>query len=209
MSRYTGPVCRLCRRQSMKLFLKGERCFTPKCAIERRRGATSAGPRGRRRRTSEWGLQLLEKQKARQIYGVIERQFRAHFQEALRRPGVTGEVFLQILEGRLDNVVFRLGWAESRNMARQLVSHGHIAVDGRRVSASSHVLQPEQVVSWTPQGRKGTPFEIAQQEARRRNIPSWLQMDPIKMEGKTLRLPERAEIDTQVNDRQIVEFYSR
>lgn len=211
MARYTGPVCRLCRRQGIKLFLKGERCYTPKCAIERRRpppGQTTRATR-RRRRLSEWGVHLREKQKARQIYGILEAQFLRHYQLASRLKGATGENLLRILESRLDNVIYRLGWADSRQQARQIVSHGHIALNGHRANIPSLQTKMGDVIAWMPPSRTSTQFEIVQHQARRRTAPSWLQMDPERMEARLLRLPEKAEIDTRIDDRLIVEFYSR
>jgi len=208
VARYTGPVCRLCRRAGQKLFLKGERCLTPKCAIERRH--TPPGePKTRRRRVSEWGTQLREKQKARQIYGVLESQFRKHFAEARRRPGMTGENLLRILESRLDNVVYRLGFADSRSQARQVVRHGHITVNGRKTDIPSYLTRAGAIIGWTPQGRKTDYFDIVSADIRRRRVASWLALDYDTMEGRVIALPERTEIDIRVEERLIIEFYSR
>ena len=210
MARYTGPVCRLCRRQGIKLFLKGERCYTPKCAIERRRPMPggSATTR-RRRRISEWGTHLREKQKARHVYGVLEAQFRRHFAMAKRQKGVTGEILLRILETRLDNVVYRLGWADSRAEARQVVSHGHIALNGIRSKTPSIQTHVADTITWVERSKKSTLYEIVQHQAKRRTPPTWLQMNPDAMEGRLLRVPEKTDIDLSIDDRLIVEFYSR
>jgi small subunit ribosomal protein S4 len=211
MARYTGPVCRLCRRQGIKLFLKGERCYTPKCAIERRRSAPGEPATGnrRRRRLSEWGIHLREKQKARHIYGVLERQFRRHYSVATKQRGATGENLLKILETRLDNVVYRLGWANSRKEARQIVSHGHLAVNGRRARTPSINVKEGTEISWVSSSTTNTQYEIVQYQAQRRQPPEWLQMDARKMVGRMLRQPERTDMDIRIDDRLIVEFYSR
>lgn len=210
MARYIGPVCRLCRRQGIKLFLKGERCYTPKCAIERRRPAPGEGQGSRRRRRlSEWGVHLREKQKARHIYGVLEAQFRRHYALASRQKGATGENLLRILESRLDNVIYRLGWADSRAEARQIVSHGHITVNGHRTNIPSMQTKGGDAIAWMASSRKSGLYEIVQHQARRRTPPGWLQMDAEKMEARVLRAPEKSEIDSRIDDRLIVEFYSR
>ncbi|MQG20895.1 MAG: 30S ribosomal protein S4 [SAR202 cluster bacterium] len=208
MARYTGPVCRQCRRAGQKLFIKGERCLTPKCAIERRRSTPGEQPT-RRRRLSEWGTQLREKQKARQMYGVLEKQFRKHYDEAKRRTGLTGENLLQILESRLDNTVYRLGFADSRAQARQLVRHGHISVDGRKTNIPSYLVQPGQVLAWTERGQRSEYYSIVTQEIQKRTPASWVTLDPSAMQGKVVGLPERSEIDSRIDERLIVEFYSR
>ena len=208
MARYTGPVCRQCRRAGQKLFIKGERCLTPKCAIERRRSTPGEQPQ-RRRRLSEWGTQLREKQKARQMYGVLEKQFRKHYDEAKRRSGLTGENLLQILESRLDNIVYRLGFADSRAQARQLVQHGHITVDGRKTNIPSYLVQPEQTLGWTDRGQRSEYYSIVTQEIQKRTPASWVTLDLTAMQGKVIGLPERSEIDSRIDERLIVEFYSR
>jgi small subunit ribosomal protein S4 len=192
----------------MKLFLKGERCFTPKCAVERR--PTPPGDHGqRRRKVSEYGEHLKEKQKARAIYGVLERQFRKHFVEAQRRPGATGENMLRLLETRLDNVVYRLGFADSRNQARQLVTHGHIQVNGRRTDIASSLVRPGDVVSVSPRARQTEYFKIVGETLEKKTVPRWLELDPVQLSGKVLDNPSRQEIETNVNEQLIVEFYSR
>src|SRR5919206_3555854 len=188
MARYTGPVCRLCRRQGIKLFLKGERCFTPKCAVERR--PMPPGDHGqRRRKISEYGEHLKEKQKARAIYGVLERQFRKHFQEAQRLPGATGENMLKLLERRLDNVVYRLGFADSRNQARQLVTHGHIQVNGRRTDIASAIVRPGDVVGVSPRARETDYFKIVAETLAKKSVPRWLELDTGQLSGKVLSAP--------------------
>lgn len=208
MARYTGAVCRLCRRQGVKLFLKGERCFTPKCAVERR--PTPPGDHGqRRRKVSEYGEHLKEKQKVRAIYGVLERQFRKHFEEAKRLPGATGENLLRLLESRLDNVVYRLGFADSRNQARQLVTHGHIQVNGRKTDIPSALVRPGDVVSVAPRSRNLEFFKVVAETLDKKSVPRWLQLDAAQMTGRVLSLPSRDEIETNVNEQLVVEFYSR
>jgi small subunit ribosomal protein S4 len=212
MARYTGPVCKLCRREGEKLFLKGARCYSPKCAIERRAyppGQHGRGASFRRRRASDYSLQLREKQKARRIYGVLERQFRRYFQEALRRPGMTGENLLVILESRLDNVVYRLGFADSRAQARQLVQHGHFDLNGRRNDRPSTLLEPGDVVSVHPRSRKLKYFKELAAVIEDRDVPSWLAIDPSQMSGRVLALPAREAIEQPLQEQLIVEYYSR
>ncbi|MCC6176725.1 MAG: 30S ribosomal protein S4 [Chloroflexi bacterium] len=208
MARYTGPVCRICRRHGLKLFLKGERCFGPKCAIERRN--YPPGDHGqRRRKLSEYANQLKEKQKSRYVYGVLERQFRKHFSEAERRHGVTGANLLRVLESRLDNVVYRLGFADSRKQARQLVRHGHFALNGRRTDIPSALVKPNDVISVMPKARQLEYFKIVQEGLARKAVPQWLEMNVAGMSGRVLNLPGRDEIETPVNEQLVVEFYSR
>ncbi len=208
MARYTGPVCRLCRREGMKLYLKGEKCLTPKCPFERRPYPPGMHAQ-KRKKPTEYGLQLREKQKARRIYGILERQFRKHFEEAERRPGVTGENLLQILEMRLDNIVYRLGFAVSRNQARQLVRHGHFRVNGRRLDVPSALLRPGDEITVRPQSRDMQHFQERMAEVQAQRIPGWLQLDPATMTGRVLAVPSRQEIDTPLNEQLIVEYYSR
>lgn len=210
MARYTGPACKLCRREGSKLFLKGERCYSPKCAMEPNQRPFPPGPRSqRRRKTSEYCAQLREKQKVRRIYGVLERQFRKHYVEAGRRTGASGDNLLQILESRLDNVVFRLGLADSRSQARQLVMHGHITVNGHKTDIPSHLLGAGDVLSVTPSSRSLTYFAGMNEELQRRSTPTWISLDPAALSGRVLRLPERPEIDPTINEQLIVEHYSR
>jgi small subunit ribosomal protein S4 len=211
MARYTGPACKLCRREGEKLFLKGERCFTPKCSFEKRAYAPGEHGRfsGRRGRESDYSLQLRGKQKAKRIYGVLERQFRRYFHDAQRKPGLTGLNLLQILESRLDNVVYRLGFAESRSQARQLVSHAHFAVNGRRNDVASTILQPGDTVAVVENSRQTEYFKTLRQAEEVRTPPTWVEVDLDNLSGRVIRLPERAEIDGNLNEQLIVEFYSR
>jgi small subunit ribosomal protein S4 len=212
MAKYRGPVCKLCRREGEKLFLKGERCFTPKCSFERRGyppGQHGKGAQFRRRRDSDYNRQLRAKQKARRIYGIFERQFRRYYEEALGRRGLTGLNLLQILESRLDNVVFRLGYAESRAKARLLVTHGHFAVNGRRTDVPSMLVSQGDVVAVRDGSRKRTYFKDLAALAEDRNVPTWLSRDLKGLSGTVIRLPERSEIDSSLHEQLIVEYYSR
>jgi small subunit ribosomal protein S4 len=195
----------------VKLFLKGERCFTPKCAIERRN--YPPGMHGRRtqfrRRVSDYGLQLREKQKAKRIYGVMERQFRRYFQQALKHKGMTGANLLQTLERRLDNVVYRLGLADSRAQARQLVTHGHITVNGRKMDIPSYLVRAGDVIGVRERSRRNAHFRNLADKLDPANVPPWLQLDPEALEGRVLSLPQRDQIDEPINEQLIVEFYSR
>ncbi|MDW8045820.1 MAG: 30S ribosomal protein S4, partial [Chloroflexota bacterium] len=175
MARYTGPVCRLCRRHGEKLFLKGARCFTPKCSFERR--PYPPGQRTtRRRKISDRGLQLREKQRARVTYGVLEKQFRRYYEEAIRRPGVSGENLVRLLESRLDNIVYRLGFADSRAQARQLVRHGHIAVNGRKLDIPSAHIKEGDTISFPPRGQRSAYDPVVQETITSKQVPSWLQL---------------------------------
>ena len=208
MARNTGPVCRLCRRLGDKLYLKGEKCFTPKCSFERRPFAP--GQRStRRRKVSDRGLQWREKQKARAVYGILEAQFSKYYEEAVRRHGVTGEILLRTLELRIDNVVYRMGFADSRNQARQLVNHGHITVNGRKSGIPSHVLKPGDEVGWTSRGRNSEYFKIVGETVQSKSIPSWLNLDLTNMSGRVITAPETEEIGAKFNPATIVEYYSR
>jgi len=209
MARYRGPKCRLCRREGEKLFLKGDRCYTDKCAFERRRYPPGVHGRERGPKLSIYGMQLREKQKVKRIYGVLEAQFKRYFELARRMGGNTGENLLSILERRLDNVVYQLGFAKSRSQARQLVSHGHIAVNGKKVDIPSYLVKPGDVVSVREKSQK-IPFVQEALEARDvQNIPSWLELDKSKMEGTVLRLPVREDVTHPINERLIVELYSK
>jgi small subunit ribosomal protein S4 len=216
MAKYTGPACKLCRREGEKLFLKGERCFTPKCAFERRgfapgqHGRTgSRGGRGGQGRESDYAKQLRAKQKARRIYGIYEAQFRRYFGKALKAHGITGLMLLQTLESRLDNVVFRLGFASSRAQARLLVTHGHFTVNGRRTDIPSMTLSAGDVLTVRAGSKDATYFKELAAIAETRNIPAWLSRDIDSLSGNFLRLPERPEIDGNLNEQLIVEYYSR
>ena len=208
MARYIGPVCRLCRRQGEKLMLKGERCLTRKCALERRH-LPPGQQRPRRRKISDRGLQLREKQKARDSYGVLERQFRRHFAEAERRPGITGENLLQILEMRLDNVVYRLGFADSRRQARQLVRHGHITLNGRKTDIPSCAVKPGDVVAWRERSTNTQYYGSLVERIRDKVVPQWLSLDAESLSGRVLAVPSRSDIDLRIDDKAIVEYYSR
>ena len=206
MARDLGPKCRICRREGMKLFLKGERCLTEKCAIERR--AYPPGEHGRgRTKQSEYLLQLREKQKARRYYGILEKQFRTYYEKASRRSGITGENLLRMLELRLDNVVYRLGFAASRSQARQLVRHGHFEVNGKRVNIPSYQVGEDDVIAL----REGAAAKAAVTDATdlTASVSPWLQADHDNLTGKVLRLPDRVDIDTPVQEQLIVELYSK
>lgn len=213
MAKYRGPVCKLCRREGEKLFLKGERCLTPKCAFERRAyppGQHGKSSQFRRRRQSDFSRQLRAKQKARRIYGVLERQFHRYYEVSLQRRGLTGLNLLQILESRLDNVIYRLGYADSRAQARLLVTHGHFAVNGRRTDVPSMLVSSGDVVSVREgNSRTRTYFKSLPDVAETKNVPAWLERDVKNLSGNVSRLPERSEIDGNLNEQLIVEFYSR
>lgn len=211
MARYSDAVCKLCRREEQKLFLKGERCLGPKCAIERRN--YPPGEHGKkatfRRKVSDYGRQLREKQKARRIYGVMERQFRRYFREATRRKGLTGATLLMILESRLDNVVYRLGFADSRAQARQLVRHGHFEVNGRKTNIPSYNVNPGDVVAVRSISRNRQYFKDRSQIIDSSRVPQWLRLDLAAMSGSMLVEPSREDIEIPLNEQLIVEYYSR
>jgi len=219
LARYNGPVCRLCRREGEKLFLKGERCFTPKCAVERR--AYPPGQHGQgRKKVSQFGIQLRQKQKLRRIYGINERQFRNYFEKAEKQKGVVGENFLRILERRLDNIVYRMGFAGSRAAARQIVAHGHVRVNGRKVDIASFLVRPGDEVALKQKSKEDKNAEKYKaflanvqsglENKRSRSLPSWLEIDAENYRGKVLALPAREEIEgASVNEQLVVEFYSR
>ena len=212
MAKYRGPVCRLCRREGEKLFLKGDRCFSPKCAFERRGfapGQHGKSSQFRRKRDSDYNRQLRAKQKARRVYGILERQFRRYYEVSLQRRGLTGLNLLQILETRLDNVVYRLGYADSRAQARLLVTHGHFSVNGRRTDVPSMLVSLNDVVSVREGSRQRSYFKNLLDIAEDKNIPAWLDRDVKSLTGKVLRLPERSEIDGNLQEQLIVEYYSR
>ena len=209
MARYTGPVCRLCRRERMKLFLKGERCFKEKCAIERRGYPPGQHGQRRGRRSLNYGPQLREKQKVKRIYGILEQQFRKYFQEAERRKGITGENLLILLERRLDNVVYSLGFASSRAQARQLVRHGHITVDGRKITIPSFQVREAQTIVVKEGSKKNDFIRSSVESARGRGIPDWLELNADAMTGKVLALPRREDIKLPIQEQLIVELYSR
>jgi small subunit ribosomal protein S4 len=211
MARYKDAVCKLCRREGEKLFLKGERCTSPKCALERRPYAP--GSHGRRsqfrRRESNYALQLRAKQKARRVYGVLERQFRRYFREAERLRGLTGTNLLVILESRLDNVVYRFGFAMSRPQARQIVRHGHVEVNGRKVNIPSYLAKPGDVVAIRPTSRKKGMIQDIAHDLEHRAVPDWLSRDEQALSGRVLSMPQRGDIDVAIDEQLIVEYYSR
>jgi len=212
MARYTGPVCKLCRREGEKLFLKGARCYSPKCAMERRAyppGQHGRGSTFRRRRASDYARQLREKQKARRIYGVLERQFRRYYREAQRRSGMTGENMLIILESRLDNVVYRAGFADSRAQARQLVQHGHFDLNGRRTDIPSALVKPGDVISVRQKSRRLNYFKEISAVLEKRDVPDWIAVEPSQLAGRVLALPTRETIEQSLSEQLIVEYYSR
>ena len=208
MARYTGSVCRLCRREGAKLYLKGSRCYTKKCAFERR--PTPPGQHGvRRRKVGDFGLQLREKQKIRRVYGVLERQFRNYFREAQTHQGVTGEWLLRSLELRLDNVVYRMGLASSRAQARQLVGHGHLAVNGRPTNIASFQLKPGDRVEVREGRRSREPFKLAKESLKSHQAPEWLTVDAATLSGTISASPSRDQMPLDLNEQLVVEFYSR
>jgi small subunit ribosomal protein S4 len=208
MARYTESVCRLCRREGAKLFLKGSRCYTKKCAFERR--PTPPGQHGvRRRKVGEYGMQLREKQKVRRVYSVLERQFKNYFDTADSRPGMTGENLLRMLELRLDNVVFRMGFASSRAQARQLVAHGHFAVNGRPTNIPSYQLKAGDRVEVRDSRTSREPFKLAKETLRSHQGPEWLSVDAAKLAGTIAELPRRDQMPLDLNEQLVVEYYSR
>jgi small subunit ribosomal protein S4 len=208
MARYTGPDCKRCRREKVKLFLKGAKCDGPKCPIESRPYPPGQHGRGRSKE-SEYLLQMREKQKCARIYGVLEKQFRGYYEEANRQAGKTGENLLVILESRLDNVVYRAGFAKSRDMARQLVRHGHIIVNGKKVDIPSFRVSENDIIDVRPSSVDLTPFVIARAEAGERTVPAWIEAIPSRMRILVHNLPKREIIDTQVQEQLIVELYSK
>ena len=208
MARYTDPVCRICRREGLKLFLKGSRCFSKKCAFERRSTPPGMNTQ-RRRKVSEFGMQMREKQKVRRSYSVLEKQFRNYFNEAETHVGVTGEALLQSLETRLDNVVFRLGFATSRAQARQLVAHGHFAVNGTPTDIPSFEVKPGDRIEVRESRREREPFKIAKETLRSHQAPEWLSLEPARLAGSVLSLPPRDQMPLDLNEQLVVEFYSR
>jgi small subunit ribosomal protein S4 len=212
MGKYIGPVCKLCRREGEKLFLKGERCFSPKCSFDKRSfipGQHGRSNQGRSERESDYARQLRAKQKARREYGILERQFRRYFRIALKRHGVTGIYLLQTLELRLDNVVYRMGLAQNRAQARQMVTHGHFTVNGIRSDVPSMLLKPGDAITLRQGSRSKPFFKELPDLAEKRNCAVWLDRDVKSISGRVLRLPERAEIDGNLNEQLIVEYYSR
>ncbi|AEG58622.1 30S ribosomal protein S4 [Desulforamulus ruminis] len=208
MARYTGPHCRLCRREGLKLYLKGERCYTGKCAVDRRSYAPGQHGQGRKK-ISEYGIQLREKQKARRIYGILEKPFRAYFERAERQPGVTGENLLRLLERRLDNVIFRLGLGASRVEARQLVRHGHFTVNGKRVNIPSFQVRVGDEISVREKSKSSPRVKELIERAAERTPVAWLEYDANELKARVVALPNRDQIDIPVQDHLIIELYSR
>ena len=209
MARYTGPVCKLCRREGVKLFLKGDRCMSSKCAIERRNTRPGQHGQGRARKQSGYALQLREKQKVRRTYGVLERQFRRHYQTAARRPGKTSENLLQTLELRLDNLVYRLGFADSRAQARQLVAHGHFQVNGRKTDIPSAVLKMGDEVAVRERSKGLEYFKARALLVSQKGVPAWLRLDVAGMAGRVQALPTRQELELPFDEALVVEYYQR
>ncbi len=208
MARYTGASCKLCRREGQKLFLKGERCYTNKCSVDRRPYAP--GMHGQqRKKVSEYGVQLREKQKAKRFYGVLESQFRKYYEMAIRKKGITGEILLQILESRLDNVVYRMGFGTSRDEARQLVTHGHFNVNGRRVNIPSYLVKPGDELEVSEKSRKSPRFKEILDVTGSKVVPEWLEVDQENLNGKVVQLPAREDIDLPIQEHLIVELYSK
>jgi small subunit ribosomal protein S4 len=209
MARYIGPVCRLCRREGMKLFLKGERCYTEKCAIEKRNVPPGQHGRARKAKMVGYGVQLREKQKVKRIYGVLENQFRRYFETAERTRGITGETLLQLLERRLDNVIYRAGFSTSRAQARQLVRHGHFLVNGRKVDVPSYSVRQGDVVSVRQSSRENPVIAHAMEEVKGRGVPDWISIDGTKLSGTIASLPTREQINLPAQEQLIVELYSK
>jgi small subunit ribosomal protein S4 len=209
MARYTGPVCRLCRREDMKLFLKGERCYTDKCGYERRSYPPGQHGQARRRKRSDYGEQLREKQKVKRIYGIAERQFRGYYHRATRMKGVTGENLIQLLERRLDNVVYRMGFASDHAEARQLVRHGHFKINGRRVDIPSYLVRAADIIEVKDKSRKITRIIEALSGVDRRGLPAWIEVDKDAFRGTVKALPSRTDVTLPIREQLIVELYSK
>ena len=208
MARYTGPVCKLCRREGVKLFLKGDKCMT-KCTLERRNTRPGQHGAGRSRKPSGYALQLREKQKVRRTYGLLERQFRKHFNTAARKTGRTSENLLQILEMRLDNLVYRFGFADSRAQARQLVNHGHFAVNGRKTDIASFIVKPNDVISVRERSKGLEYFKTRALMLAQKGVPAWLRLDIADMSGRVMSLPSRTELELPFEEQMVVEYYQR
>lgn len=209
MARYTGPVCRLCRREGMKLFLKGDKCLSPKCPIERRNTRPGQHGQARARKMSDRGTQLREKQKVRRTYGLLERQFQRFYDVALHRPGKTGENLLQLLEMRLDNLVYRLGYADSRSQARQLVTHGHFQVNGRKASIPSMILRPGDEIAVRERSKGLEYFKMRATVLNEKGVPGWLRLDPNALSGRILAVPSRQDLELPFDEALVVEYYQR
>jgi len=208
MARYTGPVCKLCRREGVKLFLKGDKCIA-KCTLERRSSRPGQHGSGRTRKESGYAKQLREKQKVRRTYGILERQFHKHFENAARRPGKTSENFLQILEMRLDNLVYRLGFADSRAQARQLVNHGHFAVNGRKTDIPSFIAKPNDVITVRERSKGLEYFKTRALLLTQKGVPTWLRLDANELSGRVITIPSRADLELPFDEQLVVEYYQR
>ncbi len=210
MARYRGPVCRLCRRQGTKLFLKGERCYTEKCAIEKKPSAPGKSSQSRRvRKLSNYAIQLKEKQKMRDMYGLLEKQFSNLFEKAEKKHGVTGENFIQFLERRLDNIVYRMGFADSRAKARQIVKHSHILVNGKKVNIPSYMIEIEDVIEVKKKSQSINEFKELKEGEKEVNVPAWLEVDIKNLKGKIVKFPSKEDIDLPIDEKLVVEYYSR
>ena len=209
MARYTDSVCRLCRREGTKLFLKGDRCYSAKCSVLKRHTPPGQHGQARARKQSEYGVQLREKQKCRRAYGVLESQFRKYFDMATNMRGITGENMLCLLERRFDNVVYRLGFGESRPMARQLVQHGHFRINGKKVDIPSYLVKPGDIISVKERSRDLQCFKALREQGAGKPVPKWLEVDAENLTGKIVAMPERDDIDLTIEEHLIVEFYSR
>ncbi len=209
MARYIGPVCRLCRREDMKLFLKGERCYTDKCGYERRSYPPGQHGQNRRRKRSDYGEQLREKQKVKRIYGIAEKQFRGYYHKALRMPGVTGNTLIQLLERRLDNVVYRMGFASDHAEARQLVRHGHFTINGKKVNIPSYLVRARDVVQVKELSQKIARINEALAAVDRRGVPGWIQLDKENFRGAIAQLPSREDVTLPIREQLIIELYSK
>ena len=208
MARYTGPVCKLCRREGVKLFLKGDKCMS-KCTLERRSSKPGQHGTARSRKDSGYAKQLREKQRVRRTYGVLERQFRREFAMAARRPGKTSENLMQILEMRLDNLVYRLGFADSRAQARQLVNHGHFAVNGRKTDIPSFIAKPNDVITVRERSKGLEYFKTRELLLAQKGVPTWLRLDIADMSGRVITIPSRADLELPFDEQMVVEFYQR
>lgn len=209
MARYIGPVCKLCRREGEKLFLKGNKCLGPKCILEKRNFPPGRGRGQRYRKLSDYGLRLREKQKLRRMYGLLERQFRSYFRIAEKKKGITGEVLLQLLERRLDNIVFRLGFATSRREARQLVRHGHFQINGKKVNIPSYLIKAGDTIQLKEKGKKLVRIKEVMELTKEREMPSWLELDRKSLTGTVSKIPSREEIAVPIQEKLIVELLSR
>jgi len=209
LARYLGPACKICRRENLKLFLKGDRCFKDKCGFERRAYAPGQHGQGRRGKVSDYGIQLREKQKVRRTYGLLEKQFRGYYKRAVKMKGVTGENLLVLLERRFDNVIFRLGFAASRNEARQMISHNHITINGHKANIPSMLVKPGDLIEVKQKSVKLTRFQEMAEAMDRKSVPTWLEADKDNMKAKMLSLPTREDITIPINENLIVELYSK